>query len=64
MSTARVHYNPDLGIPYPIRTKNRVSKCGVITVHSTPQKYVIETSEVANVTCKLCLKHIEQQKLT
>lgn len=63
MSVARVHYNPDLGRITYHTAINRVSKCGVITVHSTPQKYVIETSEVENVTCKLCLKHIEQQKL-
>lgn len=49
----KTHYHPMAQMDAP----RRVAMCGAITYHSnTNQKYIIESSDIALVTCKTCIK--------
>lgn len=61
MSRTKTHYNEALTEPG-IVTVNRVSRCGAITVHSTPQTFVRETNDLSKVDCKNCRRREDSRR--
>lgn len=58
----KLHYAADAGTGE--RNSERVAVfCGAITVHSTPQLYVRETSDVTRVECGNCLRNLKKAAL-